>query len=630
MNQSRLQKPFLLTTALFWIGTVLAPALDFVPLNPLTGYGNFTQYYTLPYANNPGFGAANPLDPTILLTIDGMNLTVPLDTGSRALYLSADLVPANITLNGPAGFVYLNSSGRIFNGTWTNTTVTFPSAVGSGGATGPAVATMFVLIVQSVTASPNPQPGMTTPGATFGTQIPSGNITLSDGSLLAFTNSSVFLQPGQVANYTANAGILSSSKNFGVGFDRTGPGTSPNSDQFNQQYDAFLNIDQMRAGTMIAGYILTPAAVQLGLISNTTGFAYTNLVPTGLSQVPGSPPDWQAPMGTVVYGNTTYPTGQLVLDIGIPHGILTLPGQPTSGNVTDFPIGVNLINSGGAVSYQINTDPDNILNPVASSESVALPWFPPLPGSFSENMPPYNATLFNTGRNVINAFDFLYDATDGFLGVMPNGVSVPSANIFFTAGFYPNPVNPIAPFVASQPVNEAAVAGAVVSFTVVARGTPNPAYQWQISVNNGRTWKNIANGNGFQGATTASLQINTKTSMNNNQFRVIATSTSGTATSNAAVLILGVPPTITYQPMSRTIKPGLNAVFHVVATGRAPLQYAWYFNNEPLTNSGNVTGATSTALIITKVTNANAGNYYVIVTNPIGSATSKTVALTVP
>jgi len=367
------------------------------------------------------------------------------------------------------------------------------------------------------------------------------------------------------------------------------------------------------------------------LTNTTTGFAYTNLVPTGLSQVPGSPPDWQEPMGTLVYDNVTYPAGQLVLDIGIPHGIITLPGQPQTGSNVTLPFTVNLINSAGAVSYQINNNSDNILNPAASSESPAIAWFAPLPGNFSENQPPYQDQLFNTGRNVLNAFNLVYDATNGFLGVKPNGVSVPSANISFTPGFYPNPITPIPPFITFGPLNQGVVVGANVTFSVIARGTPNPAYQWQISVNNGRTWKNITSSSGFRsrGATTASLEIKTNWLMNNNFFRVKVSSTSGTQTSDPAVLIFGNYPSIVIQPSARTVKSGQTAVFRVLATGQTPLQYAWYFNDKPLKSSGNIRGATGNVLILSKATSANAGDYSVIVTNALGSATSKSVALSV-
>jgi hypothetical protein len=125
------------------------------------------------------------------------------------------------------------------------------------------------------------------------------------------------------------------------------------------------------------------------------------------------------------------------VDIGINSGILTLPGQPESGTATfsaDNSLRVNLLNSQGAVSYVINGEVDNYLDPTSVS------WFAPLPGQFSENQPPMQSQFFNTGRNVINAFDFLYDGLHGYAGLKPNGLDIPSANIQFTPGFYPNPV----------------------------------------------------------------------------------------------------------------------------------------------------------------------------------------------
>jgi Immunoglobulin I-set domain len=622
MDANTRLKQFLFVTTVLLIA--ITPAHSGVSpfANPQAGYDGFTQHYFLPYASDPGFGGLNPQDPEIKLTFDGVTRDFPLDTGSRALYLSADALPANISLNGPTGFVYLNSSARIFSGTWTSTNVTFPDAVGYGGANGTATATMLVLVVQSLTCSAIPPPGTETASTTFSTIPESGNVTLVDRAKLAFSNHVLTLTPGQVAAYADNVGILGTVENFGVGFDRTGLGTSPNNDQYNQQYNAFFSLAQMRAGTMIAGYILTPTGVQLGLTENTTGFAYTNLVPTGLSQIPRSPPDWQAPMGTMTYNGKTYPAGQVVLDIGIPHGILTLPGQPTSGTTVALPMGVNLINSGGSVGYQINNATDNILNPTSIS------WFAPLDGNFSENQPPYQAQLFNTGRFVINAFDLLYDGTNGYLGVEPNGVAVPSANIRFTAGFYPNPLSPTAPFVTTQPANQGFNVGSHVTFTARARGNPSPAYQWQVSAK-GAGWKNIANGTVYRGATTSSLLLRTTVGMSGSKFRVVVSNSAGQTASNAALLIRGARPAMITQPVALTVSAGRSASFTVVAAGSPPLWYAWYFDSQRLTNSGNVAGANSSTLRLTRVADRNAGYYQAIVINPIGAVASQTVPLDV-
>jgi hypothetical protein len=63
--------------------------------------------------------------------------------------------------------------------------------------------------------------------------------------------------------------------------------------------------------------------------------------------------------------------------------------------------------------------------------------------------------------------------------------------------------------------------------------------------------------------------------------------------------------------------------FTVGASGLPPLFYQWYFN------SNAVLGANTDSLSITNVQLSNAGNYFVVVSNTINSATSKVAVLTV-
>ena len=410
--------------------------------NPHLGYTGFENFYTLPYANDPGFGAnPAPLDPKIQLSFSGNTLDVNLDTGSRALYVAIDAIaggsisPASALFTGQ---VYLNSSPRVYQGTWYQQTVSFPQAISSNPSLPQASATMPVLIVDTLSCSTTPPPGTSTAATTFSTLVESGTATLVGGAERAFSNHTLQLNGGEAVSYLQNPGLLAPVSNFGVGFDRTGRGTSPNNNAHNQQYNAFLNLAAMADGSMLPGFIVQNDGVQLGLTSNTTGFAYTNLLPTGYSQPsPGIVPDWQAPTGTLVYGGTESGTGQVVVDIGINSAILTLPGQPQTGTATftsENSLTVHLLNSTGAVSYVINGEPGNFLDPTSTS------WFAPLPGDFSENQPPLQDQFFNTGRNVISAFDFLYDGLNGYAGLKPNGFEISAANIQFAPGFYPNPV----------------------------------------------------------------------------------------------------------------------------------------------------------------------------------------------
>ena len=85
-------------------------------------------------------------------------------------------------------------------------------------------------------------------------------------------------------------------------------------------------------------------------------------------------------------------------------------------------------------------------------------------------------------------------------------------------------------------------------------------------------------------------------------------------------------PAFTVQPQSQTADAGSTVSFTALATGSAPLNYQWFFGAGPVPN------ATNTALTLTNVSAAQAGSYFVVVTNRYGSATSSvaTLALNLP
>jgi Legume lectin domain/Bacterial Ig domain/Immunoglobulin domain len=82
-------------------------------------------------------------------------------------------------------------------------------------------------------------------------------------------------------------------------------------------------------------------------------------------------------------------------------------------------------------------------------------------------------------------------------------------------------------------------------------------------------------------------------------------------------------PLITSQPQNRKVVTGGSATFTVGATGQQPLQYQWQFNDAIIAD------ATNSSLTISNAQPENAGNYSVVVSNPIGTATSSNAVLTV-
>jgi hypothetical protein len=111
----------------------------------------------------------------------------------------------------------------------------------------------------------------------------------------------------------------------------------------------------------------------------------------------------------------------------------------------------------------------------------------------------------------------------------------------------------------------------------------------------------------------------------------VAFFTNALSPANVATLYgaAGIPPTITSQPTSVSGGIGLAPTISVGVLGSPTLAYQWYKNSSPLSNGGNVSGATSANLTFNPVGSGDNASYYVVVTNNYGSVTSVTVSVNV-
>ncbi len=91
------------------------------------------------------------------------------------------------------------------------------------------------------------------------------------------------------------------------------------------------------------------------------------------------------------------------------------------------------------------------------------------------------------------------------------------------------------------------------------------------------------------------------------------------------------PPTIgdNGQPQNRTNNAGTTATFTVTPDGTPPFTYRWWKGNTSLSNGGNISGATNSTLTLTNVLTADAGSYFVGVTNSAGGTASAVAVLTI-
>ena len=84
-----------------------------------------------------------------------------------------------------------------------------------------------------------------------------------------------------------------------------------------------------------------------------------------------------------------------------------------------------------------------------------------------------------------------------------------------------------------------------------------------------------------------------------------------------------ISPYITRQPASQTAEENSTAIFTVSAEGTQPMRYQWQFEG------ANIPNATNATLALANVTSSQGGDYFVVVTNMAGSATSVLATLTI-
>ena len=125
------------------------------------------------------------------------------------------------------------------------------------------------------------------------------------------------------------------------------------------------------------------------------------------------------------------------------------------------------------------------------------------------------------------------------------------------------------------------------------------------------------------GSATARLNLNSVLTNAAGDYTVVISNSFGSTTSTAATLTLAAPPTITTQPTSKTVAPGLVASLSVVASGTG-LSYQWVKDGNTLI------GATSSTLDFNNAQSADTGSYVVVVSNGSGKATSSAALLAIP
>jgi len=319
---------------------------------------------------------------------------VTMDTGSVGIIVGSSYFsppgPSDPSFVGP-GSETLTSSGIMYEGDWYTTTVYL-----FNDATWVASSTVPVMAVTTVTCIPGAR--------------------------------------------DCNPAPVADTSYFGIGF--AGGAGLP---QGTPDKNAFLNITDVRGGSGLLpspGYILSTQGVQIGLTSsNTQGFAMIKLEPllapslTQWQTPPASPnvlTDWQHARGTITV-NGRSGSGIILFDTGVNTSFLTPPTgvTPKTGMGPINPIKAECNGSNPPscavtgttvrVSFPNQTAPVASLNYTVGANNGPQSGNPvsPIAVSVEQNSAPF----LNTSVRFLQAFEYIYDAANGFIGLKTTGIT---------------------------------------------------------------------------------------------------------------------------------------------------------------------------------------------------------------
>jgi hypothetical protein len=123
---------------------------------------------------------------------------------------------------------------------------------------------------------------------------------------------------------------------------------------------------------------------------------------------------------------------------------------------------------------------------------------------------------------------------------------------------------------------------------------------------------------------SSSLSFGPVTAGDAGSFQVVATNVFGATSSDSKILtVTPSAPTINSQPSASTINVGGSVTLSVTASGTSPITYQWKKDGV------DISGANGSSYTIASAKIVDTGNYTVVATNSVGSATSASTKLTV-
>lgn len=135
------------------------------------------------------------------------------------------------------------------------------------------------------------------------------------------------------------------------------------------------------------------------------------------------------------------------------------------------------------------------------------------------------------------------------------------------------------------------------------------AYQW------------VKNGRPIRGANSPVLRLTARSRSDSGRYALKATIGRATAVSRNAIVTVIEPVVITRDLKSTPVRPLRSVALAVQAKGTGPLVYQWFHNGSPILN------ATAARLLLQRIGEADAGDYYVRISNSRSAAHSSTAVV---
>jgi hypothetical protein len=166
------------------------------------------------------------------------------------------------------------------------------------------------------------------------------------------------------------------------------------------------------------------------------------------------------------------------------------------------------------------------------------------------------------------------------------------------------------PAFSTHPQSVTNVVGTDLTLVSTVTGTPPVTFQW------------YRDGVPVSGATGSILAINNLQPGQAGGYRLVASNSAGSATSEVAVVTVLIPPHIVTQPASIGGGFGEPVVFSVGAAGQGLLSYQWRLNGRE------ISGATNASFVVPSPSSTNVGIYDVVISSATGTTVSGPARLT--